>query len=114
MPHGQGAADDVVHGHRAALAVRHLVQRGHREVVYVSGPMHLAQCRDRREGALLALAEAGLPAGALAQVETARLDAAAGRDAGARLLGMAALPSAVFCANDMLALGVLQSLYGAG
>ncbi|MGW8993185.1 LacI family DNA-binding transcriptional regulator [Streptomyces zhihengii] len=114
LPSADGCSvsvDDIAGG---ALAARHLVGRGHREIVYVSGPMHLAQCRDRREGALLALAESGLPAGALRQVEAARLDAAAGRDAGARLLGMAALPSAVFCANDMLALGVLQSLYGAG
>jgi LacI family transcriptional regulator len=42
------------------------------------------------------------------------LDAAAGRDAGARLLGHPQRPTAVFCANDLLALGVLQSVFGAG
>jgi LacI family transcriptional regulator len=47
-------------------------------------------------------------------METERLDVAAGRDAGARLLGMSPRPTAVFCANDLLALGVLQTLYGAG
>ncbi|SCK57253.1 substrate-binding domain-containing protein, partial [Streptomyces sp. WMMB 322] len=50
----------------------------------------------------------------LRQVEAGRLDVAAGRDAGARLLGMSPRPSGVFCANDLLALGVLQALYGAG
>ena len=39
---------------------------------------------------------------------------AAGRDAGARLLGLADRPTAVFCANDLLALGVLQAMYAAG
>jgi LacI family transcriptional regulator len=39
---------------------------------------------------------------------------AAGRDAGARLLGLVPRPTAVFCANDLFALGVLQSLYAAG
>lgn len=53
-------------------------------------------------------------AGLLRHVETARMDVASGRDAGARLLGMAPRPTAVFCANDLLALGVLQTLYGAG
>lgn len=48
------------------------------------------------------------------EVPAARLDVAAGRDAGARLLGLAQRPTGVFCANDLLALGVLQSLYTAG
>ncbi|MEV7091156.1 LacI family DNA-binding transcriptional regulator [Streptomyces sp. NPDC093085] len=105
------SVDDIGGG---ALAVRHLLRAGHRDIAYVSGPMRLPQCRDRREGALLALAEAGLGPGALRQVEAERLDVAAGRDAGARLLGLDPRPGAVFCANDLLALGVLQTLYHAG
>ncbi|MET9499258.1 LacI family DNA-binding transcriptional regulator [Streptomyces sp. NPDC006552] len=105
------SVDDVNGG---ALAVRHLVDAGHRRIAYVSGPPALNQVEDRRQGALRALAEAGLPASALHELPTERLDVAAGRDAGARLLGLADRPSAVFCANDLLALGVLQSMYAAG
>ncbi|KAF4411084.1 MULTISPECIES: LacI family DNA-binding transcriptional regulator [Streptomyces] len=105
------SVDDVAGG---TLAVRHLLASGHRSVTYVSGPMHLTQCRDRRTGALAALAEAGLPAEALQHVEAARLDVASGIDAGARLLGLPERPTAVFCANDLLALGVLQAMYTAG
>ncbi|MFD8567296.1 LacI family DNA-binding transcriptional regulator [Streptomyces sp. NPDC057694] len=105
------SVDDVNGG---ALAVRHLVDAGHRRIAYVSGPPALNQVKDRRQGALRALDEAGLPAGALHELPTERLDVAAGRDAGARLLGLADRPTAVFCANDLLALGVLQSLYAAG
>jgi LacI family transcriptional regulator len=76
--------------------------------------MHLTQCQDRRTGALDALTAAGLPPEALSHIETERLDVASGRDAGARLLGMTDRPTAVFCANDLLALGVLQALYAAG
>ncbi|MEU6578547.1 LacI family DNA-binding transcriptional regulator [Streptomyces sp. NPDC046805] len=105
------SVDDVKGG---ALAVRHLLQGGHEGVVYVSGPLHLPQCQDRRTGALAALHEAGLPPQSLLHIEADRLDVAAGRDAGARLLGMSPRPTAVFCANDLLALGVLQTLYAAG
>lgn len=97
-----------------ALAVRHLVDAGHRSLAYVSGPPGLNQVRDRRTGALNALAEAGLGPDSLHELPTERLDVAAGRDAGARLLGLARRPTAVFCANDLLALGVLQAMYAAG
>jgi LacI family transcriptional regulator len=105
------SVDDVTGGE---LAVQHLVGTGHTRVAYVSGPEHLPQCRDRRLGAERALTAAGLDAGALTVIEVPALDAAAGRDAGARLLGHPQRPTAVFCANDLLALGVLQSVFGAG
>ncbi|MFJ6752911.1 MULTISPECIES: LacI family DNA-binding transcriptional regulator [unclassified Streptomyces] len=105
------SVDDVAGG---ALAVRHLVDAGHRSIAYLSGPPGLNQVKDRRTGALQALAEAGLPPQALHELPTERLDVAAGRDAGARLLGLAERPTAAFCANDLLALGVLQAMYAAG
>jgi LacI family transcriptional regulator len=105
------SVDDVAGGR---LAVQHLVDAGHRAIVYVGGPGDLPQVRDRREGAIAALAGAGLPPTALTEISSERLDVAAGRDAGSRLLGLAPRPTAVFCANDLLALGVLQSLFAAG
>ena len=105
------SVDDVAGGHMAGA---HLVEVGHRLIGYVSGPMSLAQCRDRRTGALTALTTAGLPEDALIHVEAERMDVASGRDAGRRLLKLSRIPTAVFCANDLLALGVLQSLYAAG
>ncbi|MHC0432963.1 LacI family DNA-binding transcriptional regulator [Streptomyces sp. O3] len=105
------SVDDVTGG---ALALRHLIESGHRSIAYVSGPRDLHQVRDRRTGARTALADTGLGAGALRELPTERLDVAAGRDAGARLLGLADRPTAVFCANDLLALGVLQAMYDAG
>jgi len=105
------SVDDVTGG---ALAARHLVDAGHRSIAYVSGPGHLRQIQDRRAGALDALAESGLGPETLTELPTETLDVAAGRDAGARLLGLPRRPTAVFCANDLLALGVLQSLFAAG
>ncbi|CAL9602426.1 Ribose operon repressor [Streptomyces sp. enrichment culture] len=114
LPSAEGCSvsvDDVLGGR---LAVQHLLDQGHSSIAYVSGPMSLQQCRDRRDGALAALTDAGLDASALRVVEADRLDVPEGRDAGARLLGMDTRPSAVFCANDLLALGVLQALFAEG
>jgi len=105
------SVDDVLGG---TLAVRHLIETGHERLVFVGASVELQQVRNRLTGARQALADAGLPAEALSVVETERLDIAAGRDAGQRLLGLSSRPTAVFCANDLLALGVLQSLYAAG
>jgi LacI family transcriptional regulator len=105
------SVDDVAGGR---IAAAHLAETGHELVGYISGPMSLAQCRDRRTGALAALTVHGLPEDALVHVEADRMDVASGRDAGRRLLKLSRRPTAVFCANDLLALGVLQSLYAAG
>ena len=105
------SVDDVAGG---TLAVRHLVASGHRDIAYVSGPPELSQVRDRRTGAMAALAEGGLPPDSMVELTTTHLDVEAGRDAGARLLGLTRRPTAVFCANDLLALGVLQTMYAAG
>ncbi|MFC6593555.1 LacI family DNA-binding transcriptional regulator [Kitasatospora paranensis] len=105
------SVDDVLGG---TLATRHLIETGNRRMVFVGGPLMLQQVQNRLAGARQAVAEAGLPPEALAVVETERLDIAAGRDAGQRLLGLGHRPTAVFCANDLLALGVLQSLFAVG
>ncbi|WP_338146713.1 LacI family DNA-binding transcriptional regulator [Streptomyces boncukensis] len=113
VPSAEGCSVSVDDIAGAGLAVRHLLDRGHRNLAYVSGPMQLTQCQDRHAGALAVLRAAGADA-ELRHIETERMDVAAGRDAGARLLGMSPRPTAVFCANDLMALGLLQALYGAG
>ncbi|GAA2789069.1 LacI family DNA-binding transcriptional regulator [Saccharopolyspora taberi] len=105
------SVDDVSGG---AMAVGHLIQTGHTRIAYVSGPARLTQCRDRHEGALRALRNAGMDESVLSVLEVPSLDVASGRDAGARVLGMRNRPTAVFCANDLLALGVLQAMFSAG
>ncbi|SDD36558.1 LacI family DNA-binding transcriptional regulator [Nocardioides lianchengensis] len=107
------AVDDL-HGGR--LAVEHLVDRGHTQVAFIGGPPHLGQVRDRLEGARQAWAAAGLPADDLVVLATTTLDVQEGRNAGERLAGLptARRPTAAFCANDLLALGLLQQAIGSG
>lgn len=98
------------------IAVEHLIDQGHTRVAYVGGPASIGQVRDRLEGATEAWREAGLPDSDLVWVETETLSVHEGRVAGERLAGLARRkrPSAVFCANDLVALGLLQQVVSSG
>ena len=100
------AVDDVTGGR---LAVAHLLSRGHRRIGFVGGPFGIGQVADRYAGAQAAVAGTGAD---LRTVETTGLTVAAGRAAAGRLAGLpdAERPTALFCANDLLALGALQEL----
>lgn len=101
------AVDDVLGG---TLAGAHLAERGHRDVAFVGGPRGLPQVRDRLAGLRAGLADGGEGPGAVTVVTTEELSAPAGARAAGRLLDRVASerPTAVFCANDLLALGVLS------
>lgn len=103
--------DDVAGGY---AAVRHLLAQGHRSVVHVGGPYEFAPIRERRTGARRAISRAGLASDSLHELSCPGLTVGAGKDAGQRILGLADRPTAVFCADDLLALGVMQALYEAG
>ena len=98
------AVDDVVGGR---LAVQHLRERGHQRVGFVGGPMATHQVVDRLAGARDAAGGREVMV-----LETTDMTVAAGRRAGERIAGMAkrVRPTAVFCVNDLLALGLLQEM----
>ncbi|PSL08269.1 LacI family transcriptional regulator [Haloactinopolyspora alba] len=106
------AVDDLLGGR---LAAQHLIDSGHRAILFVGGPATLQQVRERHDGALNAVLTSDADVD-LRVLATPALNVAAGRAAGDEIAAMSAseLPSAVFCANDMLALGVLQALTYAG
>ena len=107
------AVYDVLGGR---IAVEHLAEQGHTRVAVVGGPESIGQVRERLEGARQIWAELGLPAEDLIYLPTAALTVAEGRSAGERLAGIPVRrrPTAAFCANDLLALGLLQQSIGAG
>lgn len=98
------AVDDVEGGY---LAVAHLLERGRQRVAFVGQPS-IRQVADRLEGARRALADA--PGALLEVIEVDALTVLQGREAGERIAQRAPedRPDAVFCANDLLAVGVLQ------
>ncbi|MEU7894897.1 LacI family DNA-binding transcriptional regulator [Nonomuraea sp. NPDC049152] len=103
------SVNDVVGG---SMAATHLLEGGAERLVYVAGPAAMRQCRERREGVERALAAAGRDPAELRVVEMPAMNAKAGQQAAEQLLGD--LPDAVFCANDLLALGLLRGLLQAG
>jgi LacI family transcriptional regulator len=102
------AVDDVRGGE---LAARHLLDEGHTRIAFLNGPHTIRQCADRYEGVLMALDAAGLdPASALLEVTVTSLNAEGGEAAIRGLLESGDRPTAVFCVNDLVALGVLRTL----
>jgi LacI family transcriptional regulator len=106
------SVDDQLGG---AAATAHLLSGGHRRLAFVGGPAGLRQVADRREGATQAIARAGGTA-SLMVIETAAPNVAGGLAAGRELAALPGRlrPTAVFCANDLLALGVLQEMTRCG
>lgn len=105
------AIDDILGGE---LAATHLLKAGHRSILFIGGPNHLPQVQSRFQGVLKALAQARMPISMLSELACDELTVAAGRDAGARVLGLRDRPTAILCANDLLAVGVLQTLFESG
>jgi LacI family transcriptional regulator len=99
------SVDDVAGGR---LAVGHLIAQGRRRIVFVGGPLSLAQAADRLAGARDAAARH--PGVELEVIELDALSVIAGRAAGASLAARESRPDAVFAANDLVAMGVLQAL----
>ncbi len=104
----------VDHRHGGTLAINHLLAEGHRELAMITGPLSIAQCRQRLDGARDALVAAGRDPEGLRVIEVNAMNVVSGRNAGERVLAGTRRPDAVFCANDLLALGVLQVMVRAG
>ncbi len=105
------SVDDVAGG---ALATAHLLDRGHRRLAFVGGPLEIRQVSDRLDGARAALASH--PDATLEVIDTHGLSVLEGRRVGEQLLARpsADRPRAVFAANDLVAVGLLQALVMAG
>lgn len=94
----------------AYAATEHLVRRGHRRIAMVDGPLGSGVAR--RDGYRRALADAGLPA----RPEPPRTDwtRSGGRRVVSALLTLEPRPTAIFCSNDLTAIGALDAARDAG
>lgn len=101
------SVDDDAGGY---LAARHLLDTGRRRLAFVGGPTSIRQVADRLQGARRAVEEEGNAT--LEVLDSDGQTVLAGRSVGNMLVerGRTELPDGIFCANDLLALGVMQSL----
>ncbi|GGO79725.1 hypothetical protein GCM10012289_64690 [Nonomuraea cavernae] len=100
---------------KVAGETRERVEAAIRDLGFVRhGSASIRQCQDRRRGAYQALTAAGRDPRELREISMPTMTAKAGQEAAEKLLSEGALPGALFCANDLLALGVLRGLLHAG
>jgi DNA-binding LacI/PurR family transcriptional regulator len=105
---GRSISVDQTRG--ARMAVHHLIELGHTEIVHLAGPSDWLEAQSRLEGYRAELLAAGLrPREPIVGDWTAEFGYRAGR-------GLLATRdfTAVFCGNDQMALGILHASRDAG
>ena len=113
IPEMSTVVGDDVAGARAAIS--HLLEIGHRRIGFVNGPLAIRQAKDRHDGVLKELTARGLdPVEVLQDIESEvgsrSFNAASGAAGTARLLDAPLPPSAIFCANDQMAIGAMREI----
>ena len=103
-------ADEIEGSYRA---VKYLIDLGHRNIAYVRGDAQHTTFAYKYRGYEKALLEANIPVSEKLII----LDdphERGGYSAGIKLLRMQNRPTAVFAANDMLAIGIMRAVYELG
>ncbi len=99
---------------RAAMdATNHLLSLGHRRIAHLAGPDRAPMAVHRREGFEKAMADAGQDPNAFPRV-SGDFTVAFGAQAMTALLELETRPTAVFAANDEIAIGAIQAIKQAG
>jgi LacI family transcriptional regulator len=92
---------------------KHLLGLGHRHFAIILGQEFCSESHERLDGFRKALSEAEITLDN-AQIISSNYMEDGGRVAGKQLLSQPVPPTAIFCCNDMMALGVLQTAKSMG
>jgi DNA-binding LacI/PurR family transcriptional regulator len=103
------ALPSVRQDHRRGIdqIVRHLAAHGHRQICHLAGLPTVIHTKQRLAAWRQSMESAGLEPG---PVEYADFTVAGGAGATERLLGYTPRPTAIVCANDLMAIGAIQKL----
>ena len=95
------------------LAVTHLIRLGHERIYFISGPKEFSTTQERLIGYKQALADYGIPYDESLIIEGGyKKDFA--YEVVKKILNKKPLPTAMFCTNDVMALGTISSILEAG
>jgi len=108
LPSIEVATVGSTNGTGALAATQHLIGLGHERIAFVGGPETSSCSQARLHGYLAAMTTAGLPVDP-ALISHGPFITATGVEEGRRLLALAEPPTAVFAANDPIALGVAEA-----
>ncbi|MEL7236210.1 MAG: LacI family DNA-binding transcriptional regulator, partial [Chloroflexota bacterium] len=95
------------------MATRHLLSLGHRQIAHISGPLSLGVARDRVNGYKRALAESGIDIDR-GRIAEGRWDCESGEEAIQQILRTGTPFTALFAANDRVAIGAMSVLHTRG
>ena len=106
-------AVSAAHAAGADQAMKHLLSLGHTRIAAITGPRGWKATEDRRRGYFAALAAAGIMPDPELEVES-NFELGGGAVAAEQLLALPEPPTAIFCFNDNMAVGAMQTARGRG
>lgn len=106
----QVAVDNVA---AAKAAINYLISLGHKRIAAITGPDDIPSSNERLEGYMLALKEADIEPDSALQLEGEYV-VESGMDCARQLLLLPQRPTAIFCFNDDMAIGVMKLLQKQG
>ena len=110
---GAGLPSFSIDNYGGALSImRHLASRGHSRIAMINGPEHNFDAQERRRGYRDAMAQ--LAPGVEELILQGDFSEESGWRTGNQILALVHRPTAVFAANDMMAIGCLFALNEAG
>jgi LacI family transcriptional regulator len=105
----RGAAVAIDNVQAAYCATKHLIDLGHRSLAFIAGRLDLPTASDRAEGFRKALEHAQLPLRG-EYFKRGDYHPQSGYQNGLELLKLLHPPTAIFCSNGMMTLGLLRAL----
>jgi LacI family transcriptional regulator len=112
-PTWKGDSVTSAHENGAYEATRHLIRLRHKRIATITGPMPGTSAVQRLSGFLRAMKEAGLPVPP-EYIQEATFDRTGGREKTEYLLRLPSRPTAIFAANDLIAMGAIKATREAG
>ncbi|MDP5041015.1 MAG: substrate-binding domain-containing protein, partial [Paraglaciecola sp.] len=93
----------------ARAAVHYLISQGHQRIAAITGPIDVPSSNERLEGYILALQNAGIEVDSNLQIR-GDYTVVSGVSSAEQLLLLRQRPTAIFCFNDEMAIGVMKLL----